>query len=75
MADVYNNAYLTLRATRASHCSEGFLHARKVVERRVVSFADEEGSFDLYFSYDIRPSLDTDILKSMIDERITLRQV
>jgi hypothetical protein len=76
MADVYSNAYLTLRATRASHCGEGFLHARKVGGRRVVSFADEEGSFDLYLSYDdAAPPPGTHTLKSMIDGGITLRQV
>jgi len=80
MVDVYSNAYLTLRATRAGHCGEGFLHARKVRRRHVVSFVDEEGSFDLYFSYDDwapspNPSPDTDTLESMTDGFITMRQV
>jgi hypothetical protein len=52
MADVYSNAYLTIAATRASHCGEGFLQARKVKDRHVVSFSDEQGHFDLHFYYD-----------------------
>ncbi|KAH8635787.1 hypothetical protein IG631_11188 [Alternaria alternata] len=74
MADVYSNAYLTLAATRASHCGEGFLHARKVRERRVISFADEEGSFDLYFSYDDL-TMSPGAMESIIDESITMRKV
>jgi hypothetical protein len=52
MADVYSNAYLTIAATRASHCGEGFLQARKVKDRHVITFSDEQGRFDLYFYYD-----------------------
>jgi hypothetical protein len=52
MADVYSNAYLTIAATRASHCGEGFLQARKVKDRHVVSFSDEQGHFYLHFYYD-----------------------
>lgn len=74
MADVYSNAYLTLAATRASHCGEGFLHARKARERRVVSFADDEGSFDLYFYYDDL-TMSPGAMESIVDESITMRKV
>jgi hypothetical protein len=74
MADVYSNAYLTIAATRASHCGEGFLHARKVKERRVVSFADKEGSFDLYFYYDDL-TMSPGSMGSVIDESINMRRV
>jgi hypothetical protein len=74
MADVYSNAYLTLAATRTSHCGEGFLHARKVRERRVISFADEERSFDLYFSYNDL-TMSPGAMESIIDESITMRKV
>jgi hypothetical protein len=74
MADVYSNAYLTIAATRASHCGEGFLHARKVKNRRVVSFADAEGSFDLYFYYDDL-TMSPGSMGSVIDESINMRRV
>jgi hypothetical protein len=51
MADVYSNAYITLAATRASHCGEGFLQFRKV-NGTSIHVQDEEGDFDLYFTYD-----------------------
>jgi hypothetical protein len=74
MADVYSNAYLTIAATRASHCGEGFLHARKVKDRRVVSFADAEGEFDLYFYYDDL-TMSPGSMGSVIDESINMRRV
>jgi hypothetical protein len=52
MADVYSNAYLTLAATRAAHCGEGFLQPRKVEVGQKVHFEDQSGEFDLYFEYD-----------------------
>jgi hypothetical protein len=52
MADVYSNAYLTVAATRASHCGEGFLQPRKVNIGKQVHIEDQQGSFDLYFKYD-----------------------
>ncbi|CAO2647630.1 Nn.00g085520.m01.CDS01 [Neocucurbitaria sp. VM-36] len=52
MADVYSNAYLTIAATRASHCGEGFLQPRKIKSRQSTPFEDEDGSFELYFDYD-----------------------
>jgi hypothetical protein len=51
MADVYSNAYLTVAATRAAHCGEGFLQARKVDVGEIVHYEDESGEFDLYFNY------------------------
>ena len=74
MADVYTNAYLTIAATRASHCGEGFLQARKVKDRRVVSFADTEGSFDLYFYYDDL-TMSPGSMGSVIDESLNMRRV
>ncbi|KAL1592634.1 hypothetical protein SLS60_011050 [Paraconiothyrium brasiliense] len=74
MADVYRNAWLTVAATRASHCGEGFLHARKGKERRIVSFADEEGSFDLYFYYDDL-TMSPGTMGSIIDQSLNLRRV
>jgi hypothetical protein len=52
MANVYSNAYLTLAATRAAHCGEGFLQQRKVHSGHIVHFEDESGEFDLHFDYD-----------------------
>ncbi|KAF1829293.1 HET-domain-containing protein [Decorospora gaudefroyi] len=53
MAEVYSNAYLTLSATRARHCGESFLQARKTKDRHIVSFVDcSKTGFDLYFYYD-----------------------
>ncbi|KAF2107944.1 heterokaryon incompatibility protein-domain-containing protein, partial [Lophiotrema nucula] len=49
MADVYSNSYLTIAATRASHCDEGFLHLRRVKDRESIRFEDDEGTFELYF--------------------------
>jgi hypothetical protein len=74
MAVVYSNAYLTIAATRASHCGEGFLHARKVKDRRVVSFADAEGDFDLYFYYDDL-TMSPGSMGSVVDESINMRRV
>jgi hypothetical protein len=74
MADVYSNAYLTIAATRASHCGEGFLHARKVKDRRVVTFANAEGPYDLYFYYDDL-TMSPGSMGSVIDESINMRRV
>jgi hypothetical protein len=52
MANVYSNAYLTLAATRAAHCGEGFLQQRKVHGGQIIHFEDESGEFDLHFDYD-----------------------
>jgi hypothetical protein len=52
MADVYSNACLTIAVTRAKDCGEDFLHTRKAKDRRIISFEDEQGSFDLYFYCD-----------------------
>jgi hypothetical protein len=49
MADVYSKSYLSIAATRASHCDEGFLHPRKVRDREPIRFEDDEGTFELYF--------------------------
>jgi hypothetical protein len=49
MADVYSNAYLTLVASRAEHCGEGFLGPRSRDSPFCVNVEDEEGSFELYF--------------------------
>ncbi|KAF2825366.1 HET-domain-containing protein [Ophiobolus disseminans] len=45
MADVYSNAYLTIAATRATHCGEGFLQPRKVSDGDKVQFEDAQGHF------------------------------
>jgi hypothetical protein len=52
MADVYSNAYLSIGATRASHCGEGFLQSRVVNVGERVHIEDGQGSFDLFFKYD-----------------------
>lgn len=49
MADIYSNAYLTIAASRAKHCGEGFLGTRKVDSSLHVCVEDKEGSFELYF--------------------------
>jgi hypothetical protein len=49
MVDVYSNAYLTLVASRAKHCGEGFLGPRSRDSPFCVNVEDEEGSFELYF--------------------------
>jgi hypothetical protein len=74
MADVYSNAYLTIAATRSSHCGEGFLHARKVKDRHVVSFAGEEGTFDLHFSYDDL-TMSPGSMESVVDASLSMRRV
>jgi hypothetical protein len=74
MAGVYSNAYLTIAATRASHCGEGFLYARKTEERRIIPFADMEGSFDLYFYYDDM-TISPGSMDSVVDESIKMRRV
>ncbi|KAF2026588.1 HET-domain-containing protein, partial [Setomelanomma holmii] len=51
MSEVYSNAYLSLAATRASHCDEGFLQDRKVKAGDMVRLKNSEGAFDLYFEY------------------------
>jgi hypothetical protein len=48
MADVYSNAYLTLAASRAEHCNEGFLGLRRVYPPIYLDVEDEEGAFGLY---------------------------
>ncbi|KAI4952331.1 hypothetical protein J4E91_002800 [Alternaria rosae] len=73
MADVYSNAYLTTAATRASHCGEGFLQPRKVKDRHVVTFADKEGSFDLYIYYDDL-TMSPGSMESIIDQSIKMRR-
>lgn len=51
MASVYSNAYLTIATTRAANCGEGFLQPRNVNEVSI-RVEDEEGGFNLYFTYD-----------------------
>jgi hypothetical protein len=48
MADVYSNAYLTVAASRAKHCEEGFLGLRSRDRPICINLEDEEGSFELY---------------------------
>jgi hypothetical protein len=48
MADVYSNAYLTVAASRAKHCEEGFLGLRRRDRPLCINLEDEEGSFELY---------------------------
>jgi len=74
MADVYSNAYLTIAATRASHCGEGFLQPRKAKDRHVVTFADAEGSFDLFVYYDDL-TMSPGSMESVIDQSIKMRRV
>jgi hypothetical protein len=74
MADVYSNAYLTIAATRAKDCGEGFLHTRKTKDRRVVSFVDEQGPFDLYFYYDDL-TMSPGAMGSVIDMSMDMRRV
>jgi hypothetical protein len=52
MADIYSNADLSIAASRAAHCDEGFLHSRRLAPWTRASFEDPEGSFDLFFVYD-----------------------
>lgn len=47
MGDVYSKAYLTISATRASHCREGFLKEREDRGRTLLKINDEEGKFTL----------------------------
>jgi hypothetical protein len=49
MADVYSNAHLTIAASRAEHCGEGFLGVRKVRTPLCVDIEDDEGPFKFYF--------------------------
>jgi hypothetical protein len=49
MADVYPNAYLTITASRAEHCGEGFLGSRAVRFPLCIDIEDDKGSFELYF--------------------------
>jgi hypothetical protein len=49
MADVYSNAYLTVAASRAAHCREGFLGLRRRNCPVSVKIEDEAGLFELYF--------------------------
>jgi hypothetical protein len=49
MADVYSNAYLTIAASRAEHCEEGFIGHRTVSPSFYIDIDDHDGSFELYF--------------------------
>lgn len=49
MADVYSNASLTVAASRAEHCGEGFLGPRELNPPLCVNIKDEGDSFDLFF--------------------------
>lgn len=74
MADVYANAYLTIAATRASHCGEGFLQARIAKDQQIFEFADDEGSVELNASYDdliIAPGS----MDAVIDDELDMRKV
>jgi len=74
MADVYTNAYLTIAATRASHCGEGFLQARKAKDRHVVTFTDEQGTFEVFVYYDDL-TMSPGSMESIIDQSIKMRRV
>jgi hypothetical protein len=74
MANVYTNACLTIAATRASHCGEGFLQPRRVKTRRSVHFEDEAGSFDLYFHYDDR-TLSPGSMESVTPQPLRVQRV
>lgn len=74
MANVYTNAYLTIAATRASHCGEGFLQERKSKDRQMVSFADQEGVYKLHFYYDDLVT-SPGSMDSVIDETLSMRKV
>jgi hypothetical protein len=53
MGRIYSLAYLTIAATRASHCGEGFLQPRhEREERQKMLYADKKGSIELHFAYD-----------------------
>jgi hypothetical protein len=52
MGTIYSKAYLTIAATRASHCGEGFLQPRhEKNERQKMSYADKAGAVELHFAY------------------------
>ncbi|KAL6709877.1 hypothetical protein ACN47E_000662 [Coniothyrium glycines] len=74
MAAVYTNAYLTIAATRAASCGEGFLQPRVAKEGLlVVEFADGEGKYNLHSTYDdliISPGS----MGAVIDEDIEMRK-
>lgn len=55
MADVYSDAYLTVAASRAEQCGEGFLGLRTVPSLFCIGIEDDEGSFVLYFQEISRP--------------------
>lgn len=74
MADVYTNAYLTLAATRASSCGEGFLQDRKNEDRVIVRFSDSEGSFELNSYYDDLTAFPGS-MEAVIDEDLAMRKV
>ena len=53
MGLVYSRAYITIAASRAHHCGEGFLQPRSTYEEtRKMPFTDNNGSFELQFQYD-----------------------
>jgi len=58
MADIYSNAYLTLAASRAKHCGEGFLGTRNIDPSLRACIEDEDGSFELYFCKQIERSVE-----------------
>lgn len=74
MANVYTNACLTIAATRASHCGEGFLQPRRVKPRHFVHFDDEAVSFDLYFFYDDR-TLSPGSMESVTPQPLRVQRV
>jgi hypothetical protein len=47
MADIYSNAALTIAASRAQDCTEGFLSVRNMASWVPVCFEDADGSFKL----------------------------
>lgn len=49
MAEVYSNTYLTIAASRAEHCGEGFLGSRQIEPPLCISIEDEKGPFEVYF--------------------------
>jgi hypothetical protein len=51
MGDIYSNAYLTIAATRASHCGQGFLQLRERRDWFPATFSSDRGPFTLYFEH------------------------
>lgn len=56
MADVYSNAYLTIAASRAEHCGEGFIGLRTVSSPFCIDIEDDEGSFELFLQQSSFPA-------------------